>query len=227
MLSRPVWAEDAVALWLGRTVATREPARIVYGRRVATSTTPTARSRSSDVCVCMYIGLGACDGFLCGARDAAKRYRNGRLFRSETAHRAQDRLWVAASKSTVGGKARNPCKRSSVTRTRTRAPIKVPAPGAALVFISDSAQQVAGAQESYSTFPTTVVTKTANTVSVDASVLATSNGNNGKSRANRLGGTSQGGKNAAAGTYGVRCAVNGRWGCEGISGAGRWMGDKT
>ncbi|KAI9058982.1 glycoside hydrolase family 79 protein [Trametes sanguinea] len=83
-------------------------------------------------------------------------------------------------------------------------PIKVPAPGAALVFISDSAQQVAGAQESYSTFPTTVVTKTANTVSVDASVLATSNGNNGKSRANRLGGTSQGGKNAAAGTYGVR-----------------------
>ncbi|CDO73856.1 Glycoside Hydrolase Family 79 protein [Trametes cinnabarina] len=89
-------------------------------------------------------------------------------------------------------------------QTANTCPIKVPAPGAALVFISDAAQQGAAAPESYSTFPTTVVTKTANTVSVDASVLATSNGNSGKDRANRLGGTSQGGANAAAGTYGVR-----------------------
>ncbi|KAI0325777.1 hypothetical protein GY45DRAFT_1329894, partial [Cubamyces sp. BRFM 1775] len=71
--------------------------------------------------------------------------------------------------------------------------IKVPAPGIALVFVSDAAQQLAAASQSIATFPTTVITKTANTVSVDPSVLATSNGNNGKSRANRIGGTSQGG----------------------------------
>ena len=58
--------------------------------------------------------------------------------------------------------------------------------------------EAAAAPQSIATFPTTVITKTANTVSVDPSVLATSNGDSGKARANRIGGTSQGGANAAA-----------------------------
>ncbi|KAI0370682.1 hypothetical protein BV20DRAFT_1071415 [Pilatotrama ljubarskyi] len=75
--------------------------------------------------------------------------------------------------------------------------VKVPAPGVALVFVSDSAQKQAAAPESASTYPTTVVTKTANTVTIDPSVVATSNGRGGKSRGSNLGGTSQGGANGA------------------------------
>ncbi|PIL25782.1 hypothetical protein GSI_11532 [Ganoderma sinense ZZ0214-1] len=73
--------------------------------------------------------------------------------------------------------------------------VKVPAPGAAIVYFSSDAQS-AIASEQYSTYSTTVVTKSKNTVTVDPSVLATSNGEGGKNRL--IGGTSQGGSNAAA-----------------------------
>jgi len=53
--------------------------------------------------------------------------------------------------------------------------IPVPAPAVALVFFSpDSMDETAGAQSH--TFPTTVLTKTRNTVTYDPAVLATSNG---------------------------------------------------
>ncbi|KAI0772366.1 glycoside hydrolase family 79 protein [Trametes elegans] len=81
--------------------------------------------------------------------------------------------------------------------------IKVPAPAAALVFFSDAAQKAvdpAGPQ----TFPTTVVTKTVNTVTIDPVVLATSNGQSEKNRAQ--GGTSHG-SNAAARAAGVAPGV--------------------
>ncbi|KAI0739382.1 glycoside hydrolase family 79 protein [Daedaleopsis nitida] len=77
--------------------------------------------------------------------------------------------------------------------------IRVPAPGVALVFVSDAAQQAAAPQDPAMTFPTTVLTKTANTVSIDPDVLATSNGMSGRDRG-QLGGTSQGGKNGALGS---------------------------
>lgn len=82
-----------------------------------------------------------------------------------------------------------PCDQNANTCT-----IRVPAPGVALVFFSDAAQQQAGATPSVETFPTTVLTKTKNTVSVDASVLATAQGMSGKDR-DKQGGTSQGGEN--------------------------------
>ena len=74
--------------------------------------------------------------------------------------------------------------------------IKVPAPAAAIVYFSNDAQAAISGEE-YQTFATTVVTKTKNTVTVDPSVLATSNGEGGKNRLNNKGGTSQGGQNAA------------------------------
>ncbi|CDO76007.1 Glycoside Hydrolase Family 79 protein [Trametes cinnabarina] len=86
-------------------------------------------------------------------------------------------------------------------QTQNMCQVKVPAPGAALVFFSDAAQQAVDPSTTQ-TFPTTVLTKTANTVSIDPSVLATSNGQSGKSRVN-LGGTSQGGANSAVRTTGV------------------------
>lgn len=83
-------------------------------------------------------------------------------------------------------------------QTKNSCQIKVPAPGAALVFFSDSAQQAA-VSESIATYPTTVITQTKNTVTIDATLLATSNGNNGRTRGR--GGTSAGGAN------GVRSSV--------------------
>ena len=65
--------------------------------------------------------------------------------------------------------------------------IHVPAPGAALVFFTDAAQSVASASPA-PTFATTAVTRTRNTATIDAAVLATSNGNSGRSRGH--GGTS-------------------------------------
>ncbi|KAJ7572949.1 hypothetical protein C8J56DRAFT_1133482 [Mycena floridula] len=56
--------------------------------------------------------------------------------------------------------------------------IKVPAPGFALVFVSE--QALAGSDTGTPvTFPTTVFTKTLNTATVDPSLLATSNGHQG------------------------------------------------
>ncbi|KAI0651080.1 glycoside hydrolase family 79 protein [Trametes meyenii] len=83
--------------------------------------------------------------------------------------------------------------------------VKVPAPGAALVFFSDAAQQAIN-PSSTETFATTIVTKTANTVTIDPSVLATSNGQSGKNRVSQ-GGTSQGGKNGAPRVAGVAPGV--------------------
>ena len=82
-------------------------------------------------------------------------------------------------------------------QTKNACQIKVPAPGAALVFFSDSAQQAA-VSESVATYPTTVITQTKNTVTIDATLLATSNGHNGKTRGR--GGTSAGGANGAMGS---------------------------
>ena len=86
-----------------------------------------------------------------------------------------------------------PCDQSANTCS-----IRVPAPGAALVFVSDSAQQAGSAQLSAATFPTTANTKTKNTVTVDSSVLATAQGMSGKDRLHE-GGTSPGGQNGAVG----------------------------
>ena len=73
--------------------------------------------------------------------------------------------------------------------------IRVPAPGAAVGFFSADAQDAAGEGEGAQTFPTTVLTKTKNTVTIDPSVLATSNGMSGKDR-DELSSTSQGSSDA-------------------------------
>ncbi|KAJ7493667.1 glycoside hydrolase family 79 protein [Mycena latifolia] len=80
--------------------------------------------------------------------------------------------------------------------------VKVPAPGFALVFLSDAAQtETEGAPST--TFSTTALTKTQNTATIQASVLATSNGHGGPSdplNANQqLGSTSRGSKSGAVG----------------------------
>ncbi|KAI6017864.1 glycoside hydrolase family 79 protein [Pisolithus marmoratus] len=67
--------------------------------------------------------------------------------------------------------------------------VKVPAPGAALVFLSDQALEESDPGPTM-TFPTTAYTKLHNTATVDPSVLATSNGNMGT--ADWLAGTSLG-----------------------------------
>ncbi|KAI0633082.1 glycoside hydrolase superfamily [Trametes polyzona] len=71
--------------------------------------------------------------------------------------------------------------------------IPVPAPGIALVLLSSDAQGAADPAAS-ATFATTAVTKTANTVTIDPSVLATSNGQNGAGR--QLSSTSKGSSSA-------------------------------
>lgn len=95
--------------------------------------------------------------------------------------------------------------------------IKVPAPGVALVFFSDQALQES-TPSSTATYATTAVTRTVshftysvtfhfltvrseqlNTATVDASVLATSNGHGGKDRA--LGSTSKGSTGAASASH--------------------------
>ena len=71
--------------------------------------------------------------------------------------------------------------------------IPVPAPGVALVFISSDAQGVTDPTTTQ-TYSTTAVTKLKNTVTIDPSVLATSNGDSAKDRA--AGSTSQGSSDA-------------------------------
>ncbi|KAI0354195.1 glycoside hydrolase family 79 protein [Trametes cingulata] len=77
--------------------------------------------------------------------------------------------------------------------------VKVPAPGFALVFMSDEALKESE-PASTATFATTAVTKAKNTVTIDAAVLATSNGNRGM--AGRYGSTSVGSNAAPRGTGG-------------------------
>lgn len=71
--------------------------------------------------------------------------------------------------------------------------IKVPAPGFALVFLSDSAAQNSEAKAT-ATFATTAQTKTINTATIDQAVLETSNGRSGKD--NLWGSTSKGSSGA-------------------------------
>lgn len=71
--------------------------------------------------------------------------------------------------------------------------ITVPAPGVALVYLSSDAQAAVDPTAT-ATFATTAVTKTANTVTIDASVLATSNGQSGSGRS--LSSTSKGSSGA-------------------------------
>ena len=70
--------------------------------------------------------------------------------------------------------------------------ITVPAPSAALVFLNPLSSSGNGIVATLleKTFATTRSTRTRNTVTVDFGVMATSNGENGRSR--RLGSTSEG-----------------------------------
>ncbi|KAH7877170.1 uncharacterized protein C8R40DRAFT_1040847, partial [Lentinula edodes] len=70
--------------------------------------------------------------------------------------------------------------------------VSVPAPGAALVFLTNELSEMEGAP--LTMFATTTATNAGNTATVDASVLATSNGNNGKSP---LGSSSKGSTNGS------------------------------
>lgn len=74
--------------------------------------------------------------------------------------------------------------------------IRVPAPGAALVFLAGrgAAMDTAGAPSA--TFSTSSVTKAHNTVTIASSVLATSNGRGGANQ--QLGSTSSGSVKSAA-----------------------------
>lgn len=79
--------------------------------------------------------------------------------------------------------------------------VQVPAPGFALVFFTDSAFSEV-TPENPKTFPTTSVTRTLNTATVDPSVLATSNGHSGSDR-NQLGSTGKGRANGSRSLHGV------------------------
>lgn len=92
-------------------------------------------------------------------------------------------------------------------QTANSCQIKVPAPGAALVFFSDDAQAAAVGEADVQTFATTVQTKVKNTVSMDPAVLATSNGDNGKNRLSHQGGTSFGAGNGAGSVVAPGLAV--------------------
>ena len=76
--------------------------------------------------------------------------------------------------------------------------IKVPAPGFALVFFSDNVFSEV-TPSSPQTFAMTTVTKMENMVTVDPSVLATSNGHAGVDRDRSLGSMSRGSENGAGG----------------------------
>ena len=80
--------------------------------------------------------------------------------------------------------------------------IPVPAPAAALVFLSaSSSASTANSGSASHTFPTTVLTRTVGTATVDPSVLATSNGHTGMDSPDELGSTSKG---SFSGALGVR-----------------------
>ncbi|KAF8079214.1 glycoside hydrolase family 79 protein [Lyophyllum atratum] len=81
--------------------------------------------------------------------------------------------------------------------------IPLKAPSFALVFLTDPTATTQDAPAA--TFQTTAFTKTVNTVTVDASLLATSNGQSGKDRS-RLGSTSPGSVN---GVEGLRALIPG------------------
>ena len=80
-------------------------------------------------------------------------------------------------------------------QTAGTCPIKVPAPGFALVMMND--QAAAGSEPmATQTYSTTALTKTLNTATLASGVLETSNGHSGKDRLNG-GSTSKGSANGA------------------------------
>ena len=96
--------------------------------------------------------------------------------------------------------------------------IPVPAPGVALVFLSSTAQGETDPSQTQ-TYSTTAVTKSANTVSINPSVLATSNGQSAKNRS--LSSTSQGSSDApravgAPGATLLATLVLGAWAIAGV-----------
>lgn len=98
-----------------------------------------------------------------------------------------------------------PCDQTALTCAVT-----VPAPGVALVFLTQTADPT-----NVPTFSTSAVTRTLNTATVPASVLATSNGENGSGR-EHLAGTSRGssgagGRNVPAAVGVLAGAVLGAW----------------
>lgn len=80
-----------------------------------------------------------------------------------------------------------------------RCDVPVKAPGFALVFMQADAPQLS-LGESTITFETTAFTKTANTMTIDPSVLATSNGMSGMDRT-RLGSSSKGSVSGGMGLH--------------------------
>ena len=82
--------------------------------------------------------------------------------------------------------------------------VRVPAPGFALVFMSDEAA-AESEPTSTATFGTTAITKIKNTATIDEAVLATSNGNRGMEQFS--GSTSFGSGNAGARAAGVYPSV--------------------
>jgi len=81
----------------------------------------------------------------------------------------------------------------------------VPAPGFALVFITDDPTNLANGDPAQ-TFTTTAYTNTFNTVTIDPSQLANSNGHSGKDRT-KLGSTSFGSRSDAVGLRGSMLGV--------------------
>lgn len=79
--------------------------------------------------------------------------------------------------------------------------VKVPAPGFALVFMTDEAGNAASDHDAQ-TFATSAITKYKNTATIDEAVLATSNGNKGME--NMVGSTSFG---SSSGTNGASQVV--------------------
>ena len=84
--------------------------------------------------------------------------------------------------------------------------VRVPAPGAALVFLSDNALSEIE-RSPVVTYPTTAQTRTHNTATVDPAVLATSNGHSAMNQKGKsLGSTSKGSVSGSAdvgGRYGT------------------------
>ncbi|PSS11012.1 hypothetical protein PHLCEN_2v3308 [Hermanssonia centrifuga] len=83
-------------------------------------------------------------------------------------------------------------------------PIRVPAPGFALVMMTDDS--ASGSEPTGTmTFATTALTKTANTATIDQSVLETSNGHSGKDRI--IGGSTSKGSSGAGKAAGITPSV--------------------
>jgi len=96
------------------------------------------------------------------------------------------------------GRLKNDLHVETVTcNTDNTCTVRVPAPGFALVFITDDPANL-GSGEPAQTFTTTAYTNTINTIIVDPSILANSNGHSGKDRVN-LGSTSYGSRSGALG----------------------------